>query len=192
MTSHSVRNANRDHARETTQHEIDRIDDLIENGNLTPDQIAELESVRRDLIDAQNVVLQGKGKNKHMQQFDQAAAAADRIISGVEESVEAKAGELFGSADAYTYDVKGDPPSTTSTGDMRDIMTDGAALLHLQETDPAEFAAQFRDLESGDKQMAMMTLQQEIQSYSEINQMLTAALKARHDTAMAVARNMTV
>lgn len=71
-------------------------------------------------------------------------------------------------------------------------ISDGAALYEKMSTDPRGFASFWKDLSPEDRQLAMFTLQTYVQDQNQLTTMMTNMLSASHQTASAIARNLSV
>ena len=168
--------------------------DLIDSGTLTG---AELAEARFRLIRLGHLIGSVTGGTTDYftahsySVFMRYARDTDAFVVRHADSTEVAADRMFGGP-VELPPLLGAPVRdlVVGRGFVRDNLADGAALSDLFESDPEAFAAQWKKLDSDDRQMAMMALQNEMQSQAQLTNMLTSLLKTAHDGAMAIARNL--
>lgn len=187
---HTRANRNREAARSMTEDTHRQIQEARDSGLCTPAELAELDALEAQLDRrAESVyghVQNGDDLGRLMRTQEETDAYLAEL--GLDERAEAAAGTGSGAADgasgAGSADAKGDP------GSIADNLSDGSSLLRLYESDPDEFARQWRELSSEDRTLAMHSLQSAANLEAQITTLFTNIMQAQHQAIMAIARNL--
>ncbi|MCB9507388.1 MAG: hypothetical protein H6700_01980 [Myxococcales bacterium] len=182
--AHNVANRNRSAAHAIEDPRLRALDDAIESGKLSPAEEAEARQLRAQLESRADSVYAHTRNGDDLARLTQTAADVDRFLAdlGVDEA------DGSGGADCASgtgsADSKGDP------GSIEDNLSDGSSLLRLYESDPDEFARQWRELSSEDRTLAMHSLQSAANLEAQITTLFTNIMQAQHQAIMAIARNL--
>lgn len=173
--------------------EINELEALIASGELSPDEESRARVILADARAAHHAI--NPGRLPDQEALDDALDAMTRVDVFIgDERVAADGADAAEDDLGFTGISKNGLPDIhyATTPNLKDILSDGAALRDTFESDPEAFAAGWRELDAEDRQLALFSLQQEVALDNQVTQMITGTLKSAHDTAMAVARNLQV